>query len=120
MSQQKKIIFFLIILFIASSVWLFYLSEKILDPNVGKNWWSVSFSDSKSEDLDFTIENHSDKDNFQWIVLSGNDKINEANVTVKKGENYFANVNFEDNYRNKKITIQVISGDEKKEIYKNL
>lgn len=119
MSQQKKIIFFLIVLFIASSVWLFYVSDKILDPNIGKNWWSISFSDSKSENLYFIIENHSDKDNFQWVVLSGNDKIKESNVSVKKGETYSTDINFEDNYRNKKITIQVILGDEKKEIYKN-
>ncbi|MDO9231836.1 MAG: hypothetical protein Q7U36_05180 [bacterium] len=118
--QQKKIILFLLITFIASSVWLFYVSDKILDPNVGKNWWSISFSDSKSENLDFVIENHSDKDNFQWVVLSGNDTIKESDVTIKKGEISSVNVNFEDSYRNKKITIQVTSGDEKKEIYKNL
>lgn len=118
--MQKKIILFLIVLFILSSTWLFHSSNNFLDPNNGKNWWSVYFSDPKSNDLTFTIENHSNNNNFKFEILSDKEKIKEDEINIKKGEIYSINEKFEGAYKSKKITVRVITGNETKEIYKNL
>lgn len=118
--MQKKIIFFLIVLFILSSAWLFHSSNNFLDPNEGKNWWAIYFSNPKSNDLTFTIENHSDNNNFKFEILSDKEKIKADEISIKKGETFSINEKFEDAYKNKKITIRVINGNETKEIYKNL
>jgi hypothetical protein len=73
--QQKKIIIFLIILFIAGSAWLFYTSDKLTGPDAGKNWWTISFADPGAKSLNFTIENHSDQTAFHWEMLSQNKKV---------------------------------------------
>jgi hypothetical protein len=120
MSQQKNILFFLITIFILASIWLFYFSNNILNQNEGKNWWAIYFENPKSADFNFVIENHSDKNNFHWVVSADNSKLNEGDATIEKG--YLLNLNpiVDSEIENKKIIIQVLSGDEKKEIYKNL
>lgn len=116
--QQKKIILFLIVLFIASSAWLFHASDKLTDPNAGKNWWALSFNEPTSQNLDFTIENHSDQTVFHWEVLQNNQKIKEGDEKIDKGASL--NVTPDENLSTGKITINVTAGEEKKEIYKNL
>jgi hypothetical protein len=116
--QQKKIIVFLIILFILSSAYLSFVAKNYIDPNYGKNWWAIYFENPKGNDLNFVIENHSDKNSFHYVILNGNDKAEEKDVLVDKS----GIVNIKPALANTvagKITIQVISGDEKKEIYKN-
>ena len=120
--MQKKIIIFISVLFIASSVWLFYQNDKQTNPDLNKNWWAVSFIDSKSNNLDFTIENHSNRTDFHWEVSDGENKLKEGDVKIEKGafselNSAYAELSSEDNI---KITITVSAGDEKKEIYKNL
>lgn len=117
--QQRKIIIFLIVLFIISSAYLFLTAKNFNDPDYQKNWWAVYFVNPKSNDLNFVIENHNDKNSFHYIITNGNDKVEEKDISVNKGE--VKNIKLDDinTTENKKITIQVISGDEKKEIYKN-
>ena len=121
--MQKKIIISIVILFILSSAYLFWTAKNFNDPDYQKNWWAIYFENPKSNDLNFVIENHSDKNNFRYVLISGNDKIEEQDILVNKGET--KKLSFGDSLKlsfgeNKKITVQVILGDEKKEIYKNL
>lgn len=93
------------------------------DPDCGKNWWALYFENPKSDDLDFVIENHSDKTSFHYVLTVGNDKIKEEDISINKGET--KKLSFGDSLKlsfekNKKTTVQVISGEERKEIYKNL
>lgn len=120
--QQKKLITFLIILFAISSAYLFYVAKNYNDPNYNKNWWVLYFENPKSDGLNFVIENHSDKTNFHYVISANNDKIEEKDISINRGEvknipvQNFASQN---NVTGKKITVQVISEDQKKEIYKN-
>lgn len=120
MSQQKNIFYFLIITFILSTIWLFYFSNTILDQNSQKNWWTIYFENPKSTNLNFVIENHSDKNNFHWIVFSSNSKLSEGDAIIEKGSLLNLNPEIPTKIENKKIIIQVLLEDEKKEIYKNL
>lgn len=120
--MQKKIIIFITILFIASSFWLFYQSDKQTNPDLNKNWWAVYFVDPKSDNLNFIIENHSDKNDFHWEILADKNKVKEDNIKIEKGAQSELNSDSElssDEFKNKKITVDISSGDEKKEIYKN-
>ena len=118
MKQQRNIIFFLIVIFIASSLWLFIVSNNILNKNEGKNWWSVYFSNPKSNDIDFVIENHSNNSNFHWEVYADKNKIEEGDAEIKKGSasNFDPEISAQEN---QKITISVDLNGEKREIYKN-
>ena len=120
--QQKKIILFLLILFIASSAWLFHASDKLTSPNTGKNWWTLSFANPTSPNLNFTIENHADQTAFHWEVLSNNQILQQGDATIKKGTSQ--NVTPTINSGAGKIVIDVTAGGDdknnKEEIYKNL
>jgi len=119
MNQQRKIIIFILALFILSSAYLLWTAKNMNDPDYQKNWWALYFENPKSDNLSFVIENHSDKTSFHYTLTAGNDKIEEKDVLVNKGE--IKKLSFGDSLKLSfgKITIQVISGDEKKEIYKN-
>lgn len=117
--QQRNIILFITILLIASSVLLFAVSEKNMDPNYKKNWWVVYFENPADNSLNFTIENHSDKNNFHWEISVDNQKINEGNIDIQKGSAWTSDVQASD-YAGKKVIIRASDGENKKEIYKNL
>jgi hypothetical protein len=117
--QQRKIIFLIIISFVLSASFLLYTAKNFNDPDYNKNWWAVYFENPKTNDLNFVIENHSDKNNFHYVVLAGSDKFEENDVLLAKGETKSIKLQNSNPKENKKVTIQVISGGIKKEIYKN-
>jgi hypothetical protein len=119
--KNKLIIFAVIISFLVSALVLAWSEKNQTDENIGKNWWSLYLSDPKSTNLNFVIENHSNENNFRWVVLSNKNKIEEKDATIEKGTALNLNpVINPDDYKNKKITIRVILGNETREIYKNL
>ena len=118
--QQRNIIIFTIILFLASSIWLFNVGNKFNDPDYQKDWWAVYFVEPKNDSSDFIIENHSDKKYFHWEVMINKKKINEGDVKIEKGASSQVQASSPESRGFEKITIQADSGDEKKEKYKNL
>ena len=118
--QQKKIIIFAIILFIASSMWLFHENTKKTNPNTGSAWWVLSFANPKNNSLNFSIENHSDNSDFHWEILSNDQKIKEGDAKVEKGNASEVQASLLPPQISGRIVIQVSSGNEKREIYKNL
>jgi hypothetical protein len=116
--MNKKIIIILVIFLIISFFYLAYVEKKQADLN-NKNFWVLYFSDPKSDNLDFVIENHSHNTNFHWEVLADENKINSGDITIVKGSTWKSNFQVAD-INNKKITISVLSDNEKKELYKYL
>jgi hypothetical protein len=118
--MQQKIILFIIFLFVAGSAWLFHSSNRFLDPNIGKNWWSIEFVDPKSESLNLTLKNHSDISEFKMIVFQEEERILEENINLPKGEEKNIDLDEKSNIKKEnRIRIEINAGDEKKEIYKN-
>ena len=117
MKQQSKLILFLIILFIASSVWLFHASQKSTDSNNSESWWALYFENPNDSSLNFVIENHSDKTDFHWKLTDGKNVFEENEVKIEKGKT--TNISVDGAVSGKNI-IEVELGKEKKEIYKNL
>jgi len=85
----------------------------------GQNWWAIYFSNAKDQSVSFTIENHTDQTNFHWQVLKDNNKINEGDIQVSRDKTKDVIINNTE-LEQGKIIIQVSSGEEKREIYKNL
>ncbi|MFA6973550.1 MAG: hypothetical protein WC238_02295 [Parcubacteria group bacterium] len=116
--QQKKIIIFLVTIFILGSTYLAFVSDQGRSPDQNKNWWIIYFAEPKGDSLNFAIENHSDKQDFRWEILSDREKKIEGSGKIEKGETRKIEINLTD-IEDKKITVDVFNGDEKKEIYKN-
>ncbi len=114
--DNKKIIVFLIIFLIASFLYLAYIEQ---NRRGEENFWVLYFADPKNDSLNFIIENHSDNNNFHWEILADKDKIKEGDIKIAKNSTWELNSQVTD-YSDKKITIVVSDGDNKKEIYKNI
>jgi len=116
--NSRTIVIFTIIFFLVSALFLAYSEKQQSDENFQKDWWVLSFNDPKSADINFTIENHSQKTSFHWELISGTDTLSEGDAKIAKGSTWTSNV--QTNNLSGKIIIQVSNGSDKKEIYKNL
>ena len=96
---------------------MFRASDKFTDPNIGKNWWAISFENPTNPSLYFVIENHSNSTTFHWTII-GTQKLQEGDEEIAKGAT--KTIPIENNFNQEKIRIEVTSENEKKAIYKNL
>jgi len=117
--QQKKLILFIIIIFVLSSAYLLAIGSKFNNLNFGKDWWAVYFSDPKDNSLDFAIDNHNNIASFHYVVLKDKEKISEGDVKVENGKIDIIKPDVAQ-ASSGNITIEVSTGDnDKKDIYKN-
>ncbi|EKD46407.1 MAG: hypothetical protein ACD_67C00245G0002 [uncultured bacterium] len=116
--NNRIIIFSTIGLLFASFVFLSFIEQKKQDVN-SQDWWVLYFENPKNNSLDFTIENHSDNENFHWEIFTDKTKAKEGNLVIKKGEQKTIPVSAT-SMENKRITTVVTSADNKKEIYKTI
>lgn len=123
MEKSKKIILLIVAMFLLSSLWLSYISQKQMNPDYQKDWWTLSFDSPKSSSLDFVITNHSKGSNFHWQLLAGTTSLKEGDVSLQPGQNKTVSISPEVAASNsdKKNTIIVTDAKKSvKEIYKNL
>lgn len=116
--NSKPIIYFLIMFLLISFSYLSYTGGKRIDYDYQNDWWVLYFDDPKSENLNFTIENHSANNNFHWEASADSGKIKEGDVEIKKGGTEKIGLPKPDFDKGKKITVEVFRGDEEREIYK--
>ncbi len=106
------------LLFALSSVFLFWKNQAELNPNQGKNWWTLSFTEPENlQSIDFTIENHADTSTFHYQILSGREVLSEQDVEITKGETKKIDSTIVPQ-ENVRTTVRVMTGTEKKEIYR--
>jgi hypothetical protein len=77
-------IFFL--LFSASMIFLDTKIDQDLDPDIGKEWWTLSFETRDPSSLEFAIENHSGSTDFSYEVTRDKIILDEGAVSVKRSE----------------------------------
>jgi hypothetical protein len=119
-NQTTKIIIFFSVLFLVSSIYLFSIDSRYNDPKYNKDWYSLSFTDPKSGNLNFSIENFSAKNDFHWEVLREKETVSQGDENIQTGEKENITVpNFEMRDA-QKYTIRVTSGKDVREIYKNI
>jgi hypothetical protein len=115
---MKKIIISLILFLFLSFIFLAYTETKQENPQ-SQNWWVIYFTNPKDSNLDFVIENNSNKTNFHYEILSDKNNLEEKDIEIGKGIKKEIPVNINDT-SDKKITIRVSIGDDIREIYKTL
>lgn len=116
--MRKYLIAVLSLFFIVSTIFLFWQNERGLDPNYNKSWWTLSFATPREPtNLSFTIENHSDQNNFRYKIIANKEILTEETFEIKRGETktIFPSVIAVPNIR---TFVIVESGKEKKEIYR--
>jgi len=116
--NNKLIIIATSFFILTSFIFLSIMARKQADINA-KNIWMIYFENPKDRTLGFTIENHSTETNFHWQILTDKSMTNQGDVVVKLGEKKNIPVSSA-NITDKKITIVVTAGENKKEIYKSL
>ena len=120
--STKKIIIILIISLLLSSIWLSYNETRQADLDYQKNWWVVYFENPSGSSLNFTIENHSKETAFNYKIMGNKNILEEKNISIKNNRQQKINIDpvaFE-NIPERKITIIITDGNNKKEIYKIL
>jgi len=117
MSQNKLILIALLFFFVSVTL-LFWKNDRGLNPDLGKNWWTLSFvSPNQNEKLDFLIENHSDKNEFSYEVRVGKELIMKNVFIAKSKEKTTVRIP-SIKPQSERVQITVTAGTEKKEIYR--
>jgi hypothetical protein len=75
-----------LLLFAGSAIFLDTKIGRDLDPDIRKEWWTVSFETRDPSDLSFAIENHSGKTGFSYLVTRDKIIIDGGTVSVAGGE----------------------------------
>lgn len=116
--SHKTLIAIVLALFAASALFLFWQNARELDPDQGKNWWTLSFASPKQADnLAFTLENHSDQTVFRYTISADRKTIAEDAFTVQRGETITITPTLTAQV-GERTTISVSGSKDKKEIYR--
>ena len=117
MTNEKKIIWAVIILLFAGFSFLFYSEQKQLKSTAKNGWWAVYFENPKLQDLSFTVENNKQAKKFHWKEILENNIIQEADIIILAGEK--KTIMPDAKNLSGKIIIEVVDeAGNKKEIYK--
>ncbi|MFZ2187742.1 MAG: hypothetical protein WAV46_03920 [Candidatus Moraniibacteriota bacterium] len=115
---QKSFILFFITLFAISALLLFWQNDRELDPDQGKNWWTLSFVLPKQEEnLGFVVENHSDQTDFRYEITVGRETILKEAFIAKRGERTTVTPP-SITKQSERVKITVTAGNDRKEIYR--
>ncbi|MEI8103636.1 MAG: hypothetical protein WCG84_01885 [Candidatus Moraniibacteriota bacterium] len=71
---DKSLLIFFVASFVAAGFVLAFASQRALDLNTNKNWWTVSFANPTDATLTFGIANHSPTTSFSYTLTSSNGK----------------------------------------------
>lgn len=115
---QKTFLIISIFFFVLGTIFLFRQNSQELDPDLGKNWWTLSFAlPEQEESLSFIIENHSNQTNFSYEITVGKEIISKEIFFAKSGEKTTV-MSPSIIKQNERVRITVRAGTEKKEIYR--
>jgi len=118
-NSNNRIIYFFLVLFLAGSAYLFAIDSRYNDPAYNSDWYAVSFVEPKSDRLDFVIENFSSRTDFHWELLADNaESVSQGDIEINTGEK--KELRIPETVSDKKVTIRVSTGDDTREIYKNI
>lgn len=75
-----------LVVFAASALFLDTKIGRDLDPDSGKDWWTLSFETRDPGSLGFAIENHSGNTDFSYEVTRDKIVLDKGTVSVERGE----------------------------------
>lgn len=117
--SQKIIILAIVLMFGASFTSLAYTEKRAADPDLGKDWWAVSFDSPYDNTMGFTIENHGHTNYFSYVVTKGDKAIDRNFIIVPEGKSVTVPLEGMQSLRSKKTVVSVwTSLDDRKELSK--
>ena len=115
--QQHLLLFAIITIISLSVFWLTWQERQQADPDIGKDWWAVSFVDPTDASLDVQIENHSNAGMFHIALVQNKQELQAQDLEIPKGNS--ATVTFSDVVVSPgKIEVRTTSGSENKTLSK--
>lgn len=73
------------VFFVAAVLFLFIRIDRGLDPDLGKDWWTVSFENRDPASITFTVENHSSQADFSYVISHAGMEIDSGDFSVAPG-----------------------------------
>ena len=113
-SREHAIIFAVVVLLIASFCFLAHVEQKQATPD---GWWAVYFSQPHDGNVNFVIENYADTEEFTYTITREQDVVREGKINVASNSSEAVILGLK-NSQNKKLTITVNRGKEKKTLTK--
>jgi hypothetical protein len=117
LSNEAFSVVIIVAFFVAASGWLFFQVNRELDPNNGKNWWTLAFETRDATSLSFAIENHSNSTKFTYAVSNGKETIDSGEISLAKGDRKTVLPNVSTIPGRAIVTVTALDGS-KKEIYR--
>ncbi|MEF3691497.1 MAG: hypothetical protein V3574_00380 [Candidatus Moraniibacteriota bacterium] len=114
MANQKIIILSTVFFILISFSFLAFWEKK---QSVITNGWFLYFDDIQTSSANFTVENYTDKEDFEWKLYLNDKFIKKESFQVLK--NNSKSVIIDKQPELKSIKIKVFHSKEVKEIYKN-
>lgn len=116
--SEKYLLALFCLFFAMSSAFLFWQNERELDPNQGKNWWTLAFvAPTTTNSLDFVVENHGPQATFQYQITADKKMYVEGMFELKTGETRIVTPEI-NVLTDARTVISVTRDQEKKEIYR--
>jgi len=116
-TTSRTIIITIALLFVCSFSFLAYTGWKQQQYDYSHSWWALSFNDPKSNDLSFTIENHSDQTSFHWEIFLDKSSISKGDTMLGIGESKLIPAIATD-VSGRTVTVKVSTPKGSKDIYK--
>jgi len=118
--KQSALLVLLIIFLFCSFVFLFHRSIDELNPEKGKNWWSVSFiRPDRNRNIDIVVTNYTETKDFSYQILGDNTLISEGNFEAPLGENKVLLITPEKSFSQQHVVVRVKHKDEVQELFRN-
>jgi len=117
MTTSRTIIITTVLLFVCSFSFLAYVGWKQQQYDYSHSWWALSFNNPKSNDISFTIENHSSETVFHWEIFLDKTSISQGDATIAIGQSKSIPAIATD-VAGRTVTITVSTPKGSKDIYK--
>lgn len=85
--EPVRPVLMVVALFVVASGFLFFHIDAGLDPDRGKDWWTIAFDARDSASLDFTVTNHAPAHDFTYTVTADADgTVDSGSFSVATGD----------------------------------
>jgi hypothetical protein len=118
--SNRHLTFLFLALFILSSGFLFQASLDGLNPEKGKDWWTISFiRPDRNKNIDIVVTNYSEDTRFKYQVLDDTTIIAESDFEAPLGEKKILLITPEKPFKGTRVTVRVFHRDEIQELFRN-
>ena len=118
--KQSTLFIILLVLLFSSFAFLFEQNIEELNPEKGKDWWSVSFiRPDRNKNVDIVVTNYTEDTAFSYQILGDDTLISEGTFEAPLGENKVLLITPEKSFSERHVIVRVKHKDETQELFRN-